>query len=101
VEILHLFLALGTADGPGMTYLNGLVGHHGKNGCRLYCSTVGRHEPGISHYYPAFYKPYNYNVEECSHEDYSYENPPVHLLEFYEENLWYLMASPNERQYKK
>ncbi len=29
-----LFLALNTADGPGMAYLNGLVGHHGKYGCR-------------------------------------------------------------------
>lgn len=26
----HPFLALATADGPGMAYLNGLVGHHGK-----------------------------------------------------------------------
>jgi hypothetical protein len=29
----HLFLCLATADGPGIAYLNGLVGHHGKNGC--------------------------------------------------------------------
>ena len=40
VEISHLFFALGTADGPGMTYLNGLVRHHGKNGCHLYSSAV-------------------------------------------------------------
>ena len=36
------FFALGTADGPGLTYLNGLVGHKGKNGCRLYCGVLGR-----------------------------------------------------------
>jgi hypothetical protein len=29
----HPFLCLATADGPGMAYLNGLVGHHGKKGC--------------------------------------------------------------------
>ncbi|KAG6912855.1 hypothetical protein DXG01_011528, partial [Tephrocybe rancida] len=29
------FFALGTADGPGLTHLNGLVGHMGMNGCRL------------------------------------------------------------------
>jgi len=29
----HPFLCLATTDGPGMAYLNGLVGHHGKNGC--------------------------------------------------------------------
>ncbi|KIK41507.1 hypothetical protein CY34DRAFT_12978 [Suillus luteus UH-Slu-Lm8-n1] len=38
--ISHLFLALGTADGPGLTYLNGLIGHHSKNGCRLYCGVI-------------------------------------------------------------
>ena len=29
----YSFFALGTADGPGLTHLNGLVGHMGKNGC--------------------------------------------------------------------
>ena len=38
----HPFFALGTADGPGLTHLNGLVGHMGRNGCRMYCSTHGR-----------------------------------------------------------
>jgi hypothetical protein len=27
------FFALGTADSPGLTHLNGLVRHMGKNGC--------------------------------------------------------------------
>ncbi|KAG1807870.1 uncharacterized protein BJ212DRAFT_1202391, partial [Suillus subaureus] len=31
------FLFVVTADGPGMAFLTGLVGHHGKMGCRLYC----------------------------------------------------------------
>ena len=35
------YLALATADGPGMTYLNGLVGHQGAFGCRLYCPMKG------------------------------------------------------------
>jgi hypothetical protein len=30
VFVSHPFLALGTADGPGMAMINGLVGHHGK-----------------------------------------------------------------------
>jgi len=30
VDMCHPFLGLATADGPGMTYLNGLVGHKGK-----------------------------------------------------------------------
>jgi hypothetical protein len=49
--ISKLFLGLSTADGPGMAYLNGLVGHHGKYGCRLYCPVPGCHKPNGSHYY--------------------------------------------------
>ena len=35
VFVSRPFFSLGTADGPAMAYLNGLVGHHGKLGCRL------------------------------------------------------------------
>ena len=42
--ILQVFIAINTADGPAMTYLNGLVGHHGKIGCCLYCPVPGRHK---------------------------------------------------------
>jgi hypothetical protein len=97
----HPFLALGTADGPGMTYLNGLVGHHGKNGCRLYCSVIGRHKPGGSHYYPALLKPLNYNVSGSDHDDLPYVNLPSCSPDIYHKNLRHLLASPNETQYKK
>ncbi|CDO72198.1 hypothetical protein BN946_scf184970.g50 [Trametes cinnabarina] len=49
----HLFLLLVTADGPAMAYLNGLVGHQGAHGCRLYCDFPGRNKPGMAMYYPA------------------------------------------------
>ena len=39
------FFALGTANGPGLTYLNGLVGHKEKNGCWLYCGVLGHRKP--------------------------------------------------------
>jgi hypothetical protein len=93
------FLALATADGPAMAYLNGLVGHHGKFGCRLYCSVTGRHKG--PHYYPALLKPHNYNIEGCNHGDLSYANLPSCSLDLYYRNLRYLMASPNETQYKR
>jgi hypothetical protein len=99
VFVSHPFLALATADGPGMTYLNGLVGHHGKQGCRLYCSVAGRHKPGGGHYYPALLKPDNYNVNGSNHGD---VNPRdiTPCAEKYSANLRYLIASPNENQYK-
>ena len=97
----HPFLALGTADGPGMTYLNGLVAHHGKSGCRLYCSLTGRHKPGGSHYYPALLKPNDYAIEGCDHDDISITNLPSFSQANYESNLRHLMASPNDTAYKK
>ncbi|KAI0714307.1 hypothetical protein C8T65DRAFT_543183, partial [Cerioporus squamosus] len=33
----NIYLYLATADSPAMAYLNGLVGHNGAHGCRLYC----------------------------------------------------------------
>ena len=47
------FLHLGTADGPGMTYLNGLTSHSGDFGCCLYCAVKGHRKDGGNHYYPA------------------------------------------------
>lgn len=44
------FLALAGADGPGIAYLNGLVGHHGAFGCRLYCPVKGWQKEGGTHY---------------------------------------------------
>jgi hypothetical protein len=95
------FFALGTADGPGMMYLNGLVGYHGKHGCRLYCSITGRHKPGGSHYYPALLKPNNYAVDGCDHPDISYAALPSCSQDIYFENLRHLMAAENETQHRK
>lgn len=97
----HPFLVLATADGPGMTYLNGLTGHQGAYGCRLYCPTKGRHKPGANQYYPALLKPLDYTVEGCDHADVSARHiPPMSAAE-YDQNLAYVMASPNETQFKK
>jgi hypothetical protein len=70
--ISQLLLGLNTADGPGMAYLNGFVGHHGKYGCWLYCSVPGCHKPNGSHYYPALLKPDNYVMRDCDHGDFSH-----------------------------
>lgn len=65
------FIALGTADGPGMASINGCVGHHGKHACRLYCKLAGRRKPGGTHYYPARFIPDAYDQEGCNHPDVS------------------------------
>ena len=100
-----LFLGLNTADGPGMAYLNGLVGHHGKHGCRLYCTVPGRHKPNGPHYYPALLKPDNYVMQGCDHGDLSHfeftSTSTSVSSNWYLQNLQYLISSPNETQYKK
>jgi hypothetical protein len=67
--ISHPFLHLGTADGPGMTYLNGLTSHSGTFGCCLYCAVKGCRKEGGNHYYPALLKPNDYDVAGCNHDD--------------------------------
>ncbi|KIK26897.1 hypothetical protein PISMIDRAFT_94218, partial [Pisolithus microcarpus 441] len=51
------YLLFTTADGPGLVYWDGMVGHSGKNGCRMYCGTLGRRKHHGKHYYPALLRP--------------------------------------------
>ena len=94
------YLLLVIADGPGMTYLNGLVGHLGAYGCRLYCPTKGRHKPNTGIYYPALLLPLDYTVAGCDHADINVRHIPPTSTDEYSRNLAYVMRSPNETQYK-
>ncbi len=84
-----------------MAYLNGLVGHHGKYGCRLYCPVPGRHRPNGTHYYPALLKPLAFTVAGCDHNDISHESPHQMSPQLYFRNLRHLLDSSSETQYKK
>ncbi|KAI0349119.1 hypothetical protein OH77DRAFT_1507564 [Trametes cingulata] len=42
-------LILATADGPGMAYLSGLVGHQGGRGCRLYLEGLSHAHISLRH----------------------------------------------------
>ncbi|KDQ52675.1 hypothetical protein JAAARDRAFT_198028 [Jaapia argillacea MUCL 33604] len=95
------FVLLGTADGPGLAYLNGLVGHHGGQGCRLHCPIRGRHKTGAPQYFPALLKPTNYSVVGCDHPDLDVYNLPYASRAHYLANLAILEASPNPNQYTK
>ncbi|KDQ54419.1 hypothetical protein JAAARDRAFT_182367 [Jaapia argillacea MUCL 33604] len=95
------FLALGTADGPRLAYLNGLVGPTGAKGCRLHCPLKGRHKMGATRYYPALLKPDNYCVPGSDHPDYDIRWLPPVSEELYRSNLVFLQKSPNPTQYAK
>ena len=83
-----------------MAYLNGLVGHHGAFGCRLYCPVKGRRKDGGTHYYPALLKPSNYTVEGCTHDTISPSQIPLSPSPIaYQQNLQIVMSSPTNAAY--
>ena len=95
----RVFLALLTADGPGMMHVTGFVGYHGKHGCQLYCGMAGRCEVHGKQYFPALLKPLNYEVKGCMHADIDIRYLPHPSRDQYNNNLRYLVVSPNETQY--
>ena len=96
----YLYLLLTTVDGPGMTYLNGLVGHFGAYGCRLYCPVKGQHKPSAPHYYPALKLPLDYTVAGCNHPNISAHNISSASVVEYSTNLTYVMESCNKTQFE-
>ncbi|EGN91753.1 hypothetical protein SERLA73DRAFT_66897 [Serpula lacrymans var. lacrymans S7.3] len=99
--ISNLFIAIAISDGPGLVYFNGFVGYHGKNGCKEMCGQRGHHKPGGTHYYLALFKPHNYNIKRCDHNDIDFHQVLSSSPILYQANLCYLIASPNATQYKK
>jgi hypothetical protein len=69
IEYSRIYLAVHTADGPGITLTNGLVGHTGARGCRLFCNFSGRRKKGAPTYYCALLRPLGYAVRGCDHAD--------------------------------
>ncbi|KAG1747507.1 hypothetical protein EDD22DRAFT_958220 [Suillus occidentalis] len=87
------------ADGPGLVYWDGMVGHSGKNGCRLYCGVQGRRKTRGTRYYPALLKPTDQSVIGSNHPDIDVFKIPLGGSDDYKTNLMRLVASPNQRQY--
>ncbi|KAH8087197.1 hypothetical protein BXZ70DRAFT_994729 [Cristinia sonorae] len=102
--LADLFFALGGADSPGMAFINGLVGHLGRYGCRLYCGLPGRRKDGASQYFPAMTKPQgNYNVDGCMHDDLQVNGQPENrhpIPDLYTMNLRKLQGARNMKDYQ-
>lgn len=95
----NIYLLFTTGDGPGLVHWNGLVGHCGKNGCRLYCGIRGRQKDSRSHYYPALLCPHNAHGNSSHADISSHQIPRGGSLE-YSRNLFHLMSAPNQRQFE-
>jgi hypothetical protein len=98
--ISHPFLILACADGPGLVCISNLVGHSGKNGCRMLCGIEGRRKPRANHYYPVLLKPLNYNVQGCGHDDLHPADTPTGTSAGYVQKLRTVMAANSRAQYE-
>ena len=90
-----------TADTVGMAALNGWVGHHGRNGCRILCSMPGRHKPGAGTYYPAMLKPHGSLPSGSSHPDIDINSISIPSLDEYNERLQHVLSSTSTREYER
>ncbi|THG92857.1 hypothetical protein EW026_g8194 [Hermanssonia centrifuga] len=103
----NIDLAFVTADGPGIAYVSGLVGHSGRYGCRLYCPMPGRNKPGTGHYYPAALKPIDYTGGAAStHKDVNLihilrSSSQNHIEKRLQDSLIQVRSSRGPTQYKK
>jgi hypothetical protein len=95
---LHLIFT--TADGPGLVYWDGMVGHSGKNGCRMYCGLRGRRKTRGTHYYPALLKPRDRCVAGSDHADIDVFTIPLGGADDYAKNLELIVTAPSQRQYE-
>ena len=63
----RVIVILNTADAVALTELDGRVGHHGAQGCRLGCYMKGRHKPSSGHYYAVHLCPNGYVGSRAAH----------------------------------
>ena len=96
------WFGFGTADTVGMAELNGWVGHHGRNGCRLLCSMPGRHKPGAGTYYPAMLKPHGVALPPGSgHSDIDINLITTPSPDEYDKRLRHVLGSTSIREYER
>ena len=99
--ISNLYLLFTTADGPGLVYWNGMVGHSGKNGCCMYCGVLSRRKTKGKHYYPALLKPRDHCTQGSDHPDINvFKLPPGGCAE-YADHLQTIISVPNQTQWDK
>lgn len=94
------YLVFMTADGVGLSYMNGFAGHMSYNHCRRMCGIEGRRKPQKSSYYVPHLKPNNYDVPGCNHAD--VELASLHSVDpsLYQRNLEFVMSSPDLATYR-
>ncbi len=67
----------GLADAVGLVELDGRVGHHGAQGCRIGCKMTGMHKPNSGHYCAVHLSPSGANPDLPIRHDFDFQNPSV------------------------
>ena len=82
--------------------LDGRVGHHGAQGCRLGCDMKGRHKPNSGHYFAAHLCPNYSTMEDSNHPDYEFTSLPVlPTPEIYQQKISTLISSRDQQDYER
>lgn len=100
VESSDPYLVFMTADGVGLSYMNGFAGHKSYCHCRRMCGIEGRRKPEKSSYYVPHLKPDNYDVEGCNHNDVELASLHSGDPALYQQKLEHVMSSPDLATYK-
>ena len=96
------YFILGTADAVGLTELDGRVGHHGAQACRMSCNMKGRHKPNSGHYFSVHLRPNGTNSADCNHEDYNFRALPQNpSSETYQTNISKVVQSETQAEYER
>ncbi|KIK13056.1 hypothetical protein PISMIDRAFT_119622 [Pisolithus microcarpus 441] len=97
----YLYLIFTTADGPGLVYWNGMVGHSGKNSCCMYCGVLSRHKMHKKHYYPALLRPCDCCAPGSDHNNIDVFNLLLGGSTKYANNLNAIVSVRNKTQWGK
>lgn len=102
IILSRVIFIFGTADALGLTELDGRVGHHGAQGCRIGCEMKGRHKPSSGHYCAAHLCPNNYTIGDCRHPDYNFRSQPQGLSpESYSAKVSKVVDSLDQVEYER
>ena len=95
----------GLADAVGLTELDGRVGHHGAQGCRIGCEMTGMHKPNSGHYYAVHLSPNGVNPDGPIRHDFDFRSPTVgskrDTPQIYREKIARLIGSANQNEYEQ
>ncbi|KAM6492149.1 hypothetical protein JOM56_011873, partial [Amanita muscaria] len=101
--LARVFFILATADAVGLTELDGRVGHHGAQGCRMGCDMKGRHKPSSGHYCAAHLRPNGSDqAANSNHPDYDFSRDPIGPSPHtYMEHLFKVAGSRDQADYER